>query len=79
MTIRIQNEDFDAEALAAIGIILQQGEAETLPLDPLRGDTRDFCRRVAVNEKFKAEAGSTLVIPVAEKNVRCVVLSGTGN
>lgn len=79
MTIRIQNEDFDAEALAAIGIILQQGEAETLPLDPLRGDTRDFCRRVAVNEKFKAEAGSTLVIPVAEKNVRCVVLAGTGN
>lgn len=78
MTIRIQNEDFNAEAFSAIGIILQSGEPETLCLDPLRGEMRDFCRRVVVNEKFKADADSLLVIPLADKNVRYVIIAGTG-
>ena len=79
MTIRIQNEDLNAEAFSAIGIILPSGEPETLSLDPLRGEMRDFCRRVVVNEKFKADADSLLVIPTADKNVRCVIMAGTGS
>ncbi len=79
MVVRTQDENFNAESLPAIGIVLQQGDPESLSLDPLRGEMRDFCRRVVVNEKFRAEAGSSLVIPLADKNVRCVVLAGTGS
>ena len=79
MVVRTQDENFNAESLQAIGIVLQQGDPESLSLDPLRGEMRDFCRRVVVNEKFRAEAGSSLVIPLADKNVRCVVLAGTGS
>ena len=79
MVVKKQDEDFNAESLQAIGIILQQGDPESLSLDPLRGEMRDFCRRIVVGEKFKAESGSLLVIPLADKNVRCVVLAGTGS
>ena len=79
MVVKKQDEDFNAESLQAIGIILQQGDPESLSLDPLRGEMRDFCRRIVVGEKFKAESGSSLVIPLADKNVRCVVLAGTGS
>ena len=56
MVVRTQDENFNAESLQAIGIVLQQGDPESLSLDPLRGEMRDFCRRVVVNEKFRAEA-----------------------
>ena len=79
MVVKKQDEDFNAESLQAIGIILQQDDPESLSLDPLRGEMRDFCRRIVVGEKFKAESGSLLVIPLADKNVRCVVLAGTGS
>ena len=79
MTIRIQSEDLNTEVFSAIGIIMQSGEPESLSLDPLRGDTREFCRRVIVNERFKADADSLLVIPSADKNIRCVILAGTGS
>ncbi len=78
MAVKIQDENFNAESLQAIGIISQQGDPESLSLDPLRGEMRDFCRKIVVSEKFRAEAGSSLVIPLADKNVRCVVIAGTG-
>lgn len=78
MAVKIQDENFNAESLQVIGIISQQGDPESLSLDPLRGEMRDFCRKIVVNEKFRAEAGSSLVIPLADKDVRCVVIAGTG-
>ena len=61
MVVKKQDEDFNAESLQAIGIILQQDAPESLSLDPLRGEMRDFCRRIVVGEKFKAESGSCLL------------------
>ena len=74
-----QQENFSAEQLPVIGIIAAQDEPEAIALDPLRGEMRDFCRRIVTNEKFSAKAGTTLVIPIADKNVHIVVIAGIGN
>ena len=63
MHIKIQDENFNAESLAVIAILAAEGEPETVSLDPLRGEMRDFCRRVVVNENFRGEAGKLLVVP----------------
>ena len=60
MHIKIQDENFNAESLAVIAILAAEGEPETVSLDPLRGEMRDFCRRVVVNENFRGEAGKLL-------------------
>ncbi|MDO5116458.1 MAG: leucyl aminopeptidase [Synergistaceae bacterium] len=78
MTIRRQDEGFNAELLPVIGIIADEGAPETISLDPLRGEMRDFCRRVVVNEKFRGEAGSLLTIALADKNVKYAVIAGVG-
>lgn len=79
MKIEKQQEEFNAEQLPAIGIIAAESDPETLQLDPLRGEMRDFCRRAVVNEKFKGETGSHIVIPVAGKAVQYVVIAGAGS
>ena len=80
MAVKVQSEDFNAaESFQAIGIVLQKGDPESVSLDPLRGATRDFCRRVVVNEKFCGNADSLLVIPMAEESLRCVLIAGTGD
>ena len=78
MHIKIQDENFNAESLAVIAILAAEGEPETVSLDPLRGEMRDFCRRVVVNENFRGEAGKLLVVPVADKTVRWAVIAGLG-
>ena len=70
MHIKIQDENFNAETLPVIALLAAEGEPETILLDPLRGEMRDFCRRVVVNENFRGEAGKLLVVPVAGKTVR---------
>ena len=75
MHIKIQDENFNAESLAVIAILAAEGEPETVSLDPLRGEMRDFCRRVVVNENFRGEAGKLLVVPVADKTVRWAVIA----
>ncbi|MEG1913218.1 MAG: leucyl aminopeptidase [Cloacibacillus sp.] len=79
MSITIQPENFNAETLPIIGIIVEEAEPEQIALDPLRGEMRDFCRKVIVNHGYKGEAGSSLVIPLADKNVKYVIAAGTGS
>lgn len=78
MHIKIQDENFNAESLAVIAILAAEGEPETVSLDPLRGEMRDFCRRVVINEGFRGKAGKLLVVPVADKTVRFAVIAGLG-
>lgn len=78
MSIFIKQENFSAEGLPVIAIIANEAEPEQTALDPLRGEMRDFCRRVIVNQGFRAEAGSKAVIPVADKTVKYVVIAGAG-
>ena len=78
MHIKIQDENFNAESLPVIAMLAAEGEPETVSLDPLRGEMRDFCRRVVVNENFRGEAGKLLVVPVADKTVRWAVIAGLG-
>lgn len=78
MYIKIQDENFNAESLPVIAILAAEGEPETVSLDPLRGEMRDFCRRVVINEGFRGKAGKLLVVPVADKTVRFAVIAGLG-
>lgn len=78
MYIKIQDENFNAESLPVIAILAAEGEPEAVSLDPLRGEMRDFCRRVVINEGFRGKAGKLLVVPVADKTVRFAVIAGLG-
>lgn len=78
MSISIETENFSAENLPVIGIIANEAEPEQVSLNPLRGEMRDFCRRVVVNQGFSGEAGSSIVIPVSDKNVKFVIIAGAG-
>ena len=78
MYIKIQDENFNTESLPVIALLTAESEPETVSLDPLRGEMRDFCRRVVINEGFRGEAGKLLVVPVAGKTVRYTVIAGLG-
>lgn len=78
MNIRKSEEGFKPESVEVIGILAHEGAPETVCLDPLRAEMRDFCRRSVVNEGFKGKAGTCLKIPVADKTVKAVVLCGIG-
>lgn len=78
MIIKKSEDGFKVESVELIGILAYEAEPETVCLDPLRAEMRDFCRRVAVNEGFRGKAGSSLVIHVADEKVRCVVVCGLG-
>ena len=78
MYIKIQDENFNTESLPVIALLTAESEPETVSLDPLRGEMRDFCRRVVINEGFRGEAGKLLVVPVAGKTVRYAVIAGLG-
>ncbi|MDO4987552.1 MAG: leucyl aminopeptidase [Synergistes sp.] len=73
---KFQCENLNAEDMQGIAIIVEKGTAESISLDPLRGEMRDMCRRIAVNANFSAEEGSLLTIPTADRNVRYVFISG---
>ncbi len=78
MYINAQDENFNAESLPVIAMLAAEGDTEALSLDPLRGEMRDFCRRVLINEAFRGEPGKLLVVPVADKTVRFAVIAGLG-
>lgn len=78
MNIKISEEGFYPESVEVIGIIAHEATPETVRLDPLRAEIRDFCRRNIVNEAFKAKTGTTLKIPVSDKMVKNVVICGIG-
>ncbi|MEG1800109.1 MAG: M17 family peptidase N-terminal domain-containing protein, partial [Synergistaceae bacterium] len=78
MNIKKAEDGFSAESAEVIGILVYESEPENVSIDPLRGEMRDFCRRNIVNEVFKGKAGTSLIMPVADKKVKSVVMCGIG-
>lgn len=78
MNIKKAEDGFSAESAEVIGILVYESEPENVSIDPLRGEMRDFCRRNIVNEVFKGKTGTSLIMPVADKKVKSVVMCGIG-
>ncbi|MDL2299062.1 leucyl aminopeptidase [Synergistaceae bacterium OttesenSCG-928-D05] len=78
MNVKTLEEGVKIEAYEVIGILAHEAEPENISLDPLRGETRDFCRRCVVNENFRGKPGTSLKIPVADGAVKFVMLCGIG-
>ena len=78
MNIKKSEDGFSAESAEVIGILVLESEPESISIDPLRGEMRDFCRRNIINEGFRGKAGTSLVMAVADKKVKSVVICGIG-
>ena len=78
MNIKKSEDGFSAESAEVIGILVFESEPESISIDPLRGEMRDFCRRNIINEGFRGKAGTSLVMAVADKKVKSVVICGIG-
>lgn len=78
MIIKVQDENFSAESFPVIAILAAEAEPDAVSLDPLRGEMRDFCRKVVINEKFRGERGSLLTVPIADGGVSYAVIAGLG-
>lgn len=72
-------KDFDNSGVELIGILADEASPDSVFLGPLEGDMLEHCRRALVNDKFKAKAGTTLIIPVLHGSVKYVVVHGLGN
>lgn len=78
MNIFRPEETVKAESCAVTGILAFESESESVNLDPLRGDMRDFCRRCVVNEKFTGKAGTELKVPFIDGSEGFVLVVGLG-
>lgn len=78
MEILKADETIKAESCGVVGILVFESDSESVNLDPLRGDMRDFCRRCVVNEKFIGKAGTSVKVPFLDGSGGFAYVVGLG-
>jgi leucyl aminopeptidase len=81
VNIRASEDGFNPESAEVMGILVYEAEPDTVCLDPLRAEMRDFCRRSVINDGFKGKAGTSVNIHVPDKDkaVKEVIICGLGS
>jgi len=81
VNIRASEDGFNPESAEVMGILVYEAEPDTVCLDPLRAEMRDFCRRSVINDGFKGKAGTSVKIHVPDKDkaVKEVIICGLGS